>query len=114
VLPAAVIPAKAGIYSAIHWNCAVNGLDSRFRGNDRRCERDPTPNDTTIGGNGLALEGGILQCPAQHVCFSRCDSERQSKNTRFVTAARMVLIKAVIPQLCHVDNRALRARKFHR
>ena len=34
-LPCAVIPAKAGIYSASHWKCAANGLDSRFRGNDQ-------------------------------------------------------------------------------
>ena len=48
-----VIPAKAGIYSANPWKCAVVGLDSRFRGNDqgfrgndRRIERIPIPNDT--------------------------------------------------------------------
>jgi hypothetical protein len=46
-LPAAVIPAKAGIYSANLRKCAVDRLDSRFRGNDRRFERDPIPNDTT-------------------------------------------------------------------
>src|SRR5208283_4910304 len=31
-----VIPAKAGIYSANLGKCPVVGLDSRFRGNDRR------------------------------------------------------------------------------
>jgi hypothetical protein len=31
----AVIPAKAGIHSANLRKCAVEGLDSRFRGNDR-------------------------------------------------------------------------------
>jgi hypothetical protein len=44
---AAVIPAKAGIHSANLRKCAVDGLDSRFRGNDQRFERDPIPNDTT-------------------------------------------------------------------
>jgi hypothetical protein len=46
-LEAAVIPAKAGIYSAKLRKCTVDGLDSRFRGNDRRFEGDPIPNDTT-------------------------------------------------------------------
>ena len=45
--PSAVIPAKAGIYSASQWKCGVDGLDSRFRGNDHFFERDPIPNDTT-------------------------------------------------------------------
>jgi hypothetical protein len=47
-LPAAVIPAKAGIYSANPRKCAVGGLDSPpWRdGNDRRFESDPIPNDT--------------------------------------------------------------------
>jgi hypothetical protein len=47
-----VIPAKARIYSANLWKCAVVGLDSRFRGNDRGLcgnhrglERIPIPND---------------------------------------------------------------------
>jgi len=42
-----VIPAKAGIHSANLRNCAVHGLDSRFRGNDRPFVRDDIPNDTT-------------------------------------------------------------------
>ena len=46
-LQAAVIPAKAGIYSANLRKCADDGLDSRFRGNDECFERDPIPNDTT-------------------------------------------------------------------
>ncbi len=53
-LEAAVIPAKAGIYSANLRKCAVSGLDSlpsassvqAFRGNDRRFERHPIRNDT--------------------------------------------------------------------
>jgi len=45
-LRALVIPAKAGIHSANLWKCAVVGLDSRFRGNDRRLEWIPIPNDT--------------------------------------------------------------------
>jgi hypothetical protein len=43
----AVIPAKAGIHSANLRKCLVEGLDSRFRGNDGRFERDPIPSDTT-------------------------------------------------------------------
>jgi len=42
-----VIPAKAGIYSANLWKCAVVRLDSRFRGNDRQLEWIPIPNDTS-------------------------------------------------------------------
>ena len=42
-----VIPAKAGIYSASHWKCATDGLDSRFRGNDCTWERHCLANDTT-------------------------------------------------------------------
>jgi hypothetical protein len=50
-----VIPAKAGIHSAGHWKYDDDGLDSRppgfaedrLRGNDRRIERNPIPNDTT-------------------------------------------------------------------
>jgi len=33
-----VIPAKAGIHSAKARECAIDGLDSRFRGNDWRVE----------------------------------------------------------------------------
>ena len=43
----AVIPAKAGIHPANLREYAVDGLDSRFRGNDRRTERDPIANDTS-------------------------------------------------------------------
>ena len=46
-LEAAVIPAKAGIYSANLKKGALEGLDSRFRGNDWRSESDPILNDTT-------------------------------------------------------------------
>src|SRR5208283_5003973 len=46
-LPGAVIPAKAGIYSARHWKCAAGGVDSRFRGNDQCPERNSISNDTT-------------------------------------------------------------------
>jgi hypothetical protein len=45
---APVIPAKAGIHSANPWKRAVPKLDSRFRGNDRRLEWIPIPNDTSI------------------------------------------------------------------
>ena len=50
VLWSAVIPAKAGIHSINLWKCAVGGLDSRFRGNDRRLEWIPIPNDTSTFG----------------------------------------------------------------
>ena len=46
-LPATVIPAQAGIYSANHWKSAAEGLDSRFRGNDHGFEGDLIPNDTS-------------------------------------------------------------------
>ena len=49
-LPGAVIPAKAGIYSASRWKCAADGLDSRFRGNDPCFDRDLIPNDTSTCG----------------------------------------------------------------
>ena len=42
----AVIPAKAGIHSANLRKCAVEGLDSRFRGNDLCFEREPMRNNT--------------------------------------------------------------------
>src|SRR5690242_21855279 len=40
---AAVIPAKAGIYSVNLRQCAVDGLDSRFRGNDSARQGFPSP-----------------------------------------------------------------------
>ena len=53
-LPGAVIPAKAGIYSASHWKWAADGLDSRWSlprlhrgGNDQCFQRDPIPNDAS-------------------------------------------------------------------
>ena len=46
VIWSAVIPAKAGIHYANLWKCTVVGLDSRFRGNDRRLEWIPIPYDT--------------------------------------------------------------------
>ena len=48
-----VIAAKAGIHSANPWECAVVGLDSRFRGNDQRLEWIPIPNDTSTGRRGF-------------------------------------------------------------
>ena len=51
----AVIPAKAGIYSATLWKCAVVRLDSRFRGNDRCLKGSPFPNDTTTLASGRAV-----------------------------------------------------------
>ena len=47
-LEAVVIPAKAGIYlgKPSEMRCQ-RALDSRFRGNDRRFEKDPIPSDTT-------------------------------------------------------------------
>jgi hypothetical protein len=56
-LQIAVIPAKAGIYSADLRNCGGDGLDSRFRGNDRRSEGDPIPNDTKTPIAGRVLYG---------------------------------------------------------
>ena len=64
-LEAAVIPAKAGIYSANLPKCAVDGLDSRFRGNGRRFEKDPIPNDTTRPGRTLGrnLKRSLTEIP---------------------------------------------------
>jgi len=45
-LEVAVIPAKAGIHCANLRKYPVGGLDSRFRGNDWRLERDTIPNGT--------------------------------------------------------------------
>ena len=56
VIWSAVIPAKAGIHAANLRKCAVDGLDSRFRGNDRRFERHPIPNDTTTQNVGSGME----------------------------------------------------------
>jgi hypothetical protein len=42
-----VIPANAGIHSVNLWQRAAVGLDSRFRGNDRRLEWMPIANDTS-------------------------------------------------------------------
>src|ERR1019366_5936346 len=44
-LPGTVLPAPARIYSARHWKCAADGLDSRFCGNDPCLRRDTIPND---------------------------------------------------------------------
>jgi hypothetical protein len=58
-----VIPAKAGIYSPTLCKCAVVRVDSRFRGNDRRLEWIPIPNDTSthIAVYQLAADGGLRQ-----------------------------------------------------
>ena len=63
-LQAAVIPAKAGIHSANFRKCAVHGLDSRFRGNDRRFARDDIASDTTTGSWAvMAFEIAPSSCP---------------------------------------------------
>jgi hypothetical protein len=49
-LEAVVIPAKAGIQSLDSAFPQVCRVDSRFRGNDWRFERDPIPNDTATEG----------------------------------------------------------------
>ena len=48
-LPLAVIPAKAGIYSAARWKCSTDRLDSPLRGNDSPRELPCLSNDATIG-----------------------------------------------------------------
>jgi hypothetical protein len=57
-LQAAVIPAKAGIHFANLRKYAVQGLDSRFRGNDRRLVSDDIPNDTTT----MTRRLGVSRC----------------------------------------------------
>jgi hypothetical protein len=52
----AVIPAKAGIHSANLRKCAIHGLDSRFRGNDRRFEGDLIPNDANTPARAPAIQ----------------------------------------------------------
>ena len=54
-----VIPAKAGIHSANLGKGPIDGLDSRFRGNDWRWERDPIPNDTNTEGRRHGKGEGI-------------------------------------------------------
>ncbi len=51
-LQVAVIPVKPRIHSANFRKCAVNGLDSRFRGNDRCFVMDAIPNVTLTGMGG--------------------------------------------------------------
>ena len=51
-LQVAVIPAKARIHSANLRKCAVYGLDSRFRGNDRCFVLDAIPNVPLTGMGG--------------------------------------------------------------
>jgi len=62
-LQAAVIPAKAGIHSANLGKCAVHGLDSRFRGNDRGFVRDEIPNDTTTFFSVVGQFGTVAAIP---------------------------------------------------
>jgi hypothetical protein len=62
-----------GIYSANLWKCAVVGLDSRFRGNDRRIEWIPIPNDTSI-----ASSSGSRLNP--HMASERADGWREEKS----------------------------------
>jgi hypothetical protein len=61
-------PAMArGIHSADLRNCAVDRLDSRFRGNDRRSERDPIPNPINTG---QRMVLGRTPCAAAATSFS--------------------------------------------
>jgi hypothetical protein len=52
----AVIPAKAGIHAANPMKCAIHRVDPRFRGNDRRFEGDPIPNDTNTAARVTAIQ----------------------------------------------------------
>ena len=60
----AVIPAKAGIHSANLRESAVQGLDSRFRGNDWCFEAGPGPNDTITRGNSALHQPPFFFGPA--------------------------------------------------
>jgi hypothetical protein len=60
-LEVAVIPAKAGTYPPSLWKCVMDGLDSRFRGNDRRFERDPILNDTNTEGRQVAIRFALTE-----------------------------------------------------
>jgi hypothetical protein len=58
-LQVAVIPAKAGIHPTNLRESAVDGLDSRFRGND--CfGRDTLPNDTNTRSALSGPKGGAI------------------------------------------------------
>jgi hypothetical protein len=59
-LPGAVIPAKAGIYSAIDWKSSADGLDSRFRGNDHCFKRGRLPNDSDRGADFIERAGKLI------------------------------------------------------
>jgi hypothetical protein len=61
-LEAPVIPAKAGIQSVGSGFPKGFGVDSRFRGNDWRFQRDPTPNDTSIRLDDFFLGRQLADC----------------------------------------------------
>ena len=61
-----VNPAKAGIHSANLREFTVEGLDSRFRGNDRRFEARPGPNDTSTRGQ-MGFTSTALLFRASHL-----------------------------------------------
>src|SRR5438552_18455971 len=76
-LRGAVVPAKAGIqtvHSAFPKACEV---DSRLRGNERRFEREPMPNDTSPAGGFLLDKRGSR---AQFRSFSARACIRVSDN----------------------------------
>ena len=80
-LQAAVIPAKAGIYSASLRKCAADRLDSRFRGNDcfhRPARKINFPQMTSVpfAGDCVSCAGGPPRRVPLRVAASYCYSER--------------------------------------
>jgi len=91
VIWSAVIPAKAGIHSANLWKCAVAGLDSRFRGNDRRLELIPIPNDTSThsalqeiqtftGGRLAGITAKLTVRPEEATYFDRKENRKKTSS----------------------------------
>jgi hypothetical protein len=59
-----------GIYSANLWKCAALGLDSRFRGNDRRLEWFPIANDTSAPVPGPSIILATVPGTALYPCHN--------------------------------------------
>jgi len=91
VIWSAVIPAKAGIYSANLRKCAADKLDSRFRGNDRRLESIPIPNDisthsalqeiqTFTGGRLAGITAKLTVRPEEATYFDRKEKRKKTSS----------------------------------
>ena len=108
VVWSAVIPAQAGIHCANARKCAVHGLDSRLRGNDRRLVRDDIPNDTTTIPRLPCFfgEGCRVDCELSFICVTR----------RFLKSSAGPAVRSCGSSLApsRPSTRAIRSRKFPR